>query len=102
MGLDKHIPRSVGTILTYGQEVVDVSGTAKILVTTAETVWLQIRAKEDNAGVIYVGDSDVDSSNGFILTTTSPDVIMRFDHNSDNIYLDAESSSDGVSFVGWR
>ena len=102
MGLDKHIPRSVGTILIYGQKVVNVSATPEILTTAAETVWLHIRAKVGNDGEVFVGDSDVTSKSGFILSTTSPDLIIRFDHNSDNIYVGTETGSDGVSFVGWR
>lgn len=100
--VDKHIIHSVGTTLLHGQKDVTTAATAEILVTATETVFLHIRAKEDNSADIYVGDSDVDSSNGFILTTTNPDIRIRFDHNSDNIYLDAGSSGDGVSFIGWK
>ena len=99
--MDRHIPQSFGETLIHGQKDVTTAGTAEILLTATESLWLHIRAKEDNSANIYVGDSDVDSANGFILTTTNPDVKMYFDHKSDNLYIDSGSSGDGVSYIGY-
>jgi len=99
MALDRYITRGVGTVLTYGQKDVGSAGTAEILVADAECFLIYIKAKESNTGNIFVGDSDVDSGTGYILTTTCPEVILKFNHNSDNIYLDAATDGEGVSYI---
>jgi len=98
MGLDKHIPQSFGTILGHGQTNVTTAGTAVILCTSADTIGVLIKAKSTNDGMIYVGDSDVTTANGYILDAGEP-VSIALDHASDNIYINADTSSEGVSYL---
>ena len=96
---DKHINQSFGTVLIHGQTAVTTAGTAVILLTATETIAVLIKAKAGNTGNIYVGDSDVTSANGYLLDATET-VSLSLDHNSDNIYLNADSSGDGVYYLG--
>jgi len=98
MGLDKHIPQSYGTILGHGQTNVTTAGIAIILLASADTIGVLIKAKSTNNGMIYVGDSDVTSSTGYILDAAET-VSISLDHASDNIYINADTSSEGVSYL---
>lgn len=86
--------------MVYGRKNVTTAGTAEILLSgSQETSTLTIQALEGNTGNIYVGDSAVDSTNGFPL---SPGGSISLDHNHslDNIYIDSDNNGEGVAFIG--
>ena len=86
--------------LLHGQTNVTTAGTAVVLLSGAQVTYtLTISSKETNTGNIYIGDSSVDSSNGFILP---PGGAISIDHNHslDNIYIDSDNDGEGVSYIG--
>jgi len=92
-------PEHVNTLI-YGQKNVTTAGTRVFLIDgTTKTHTITIKAKSTNTGNIYVGDVAVTSANGFIL---EPGTTMSIDHDNklDNVYIDAATSGEGVSYVG--
>ena len=86
--------------IIYGQKNVTTAGTAVILMTsTIKTSMVAIKAKLTNTGNIYVGDSAVTSSNGFILEPGGT-VGLTHDHSKANIYLNSDVNGEGVSYIG--
>lgn len=85
--------------LIFGQKTVATAGTAVILTATATTATLTIRSNDDNTGNVYVGDSSVSSSNGYILSEGET-VSFDINHSDTNIFIDADTSGNGVSFIG--
>ena len=92
------IPMLVGSVIGNGQKDVTTASTSEILLTATATMAVLIKAKADNTGDIYVGNSGVDSSNGYILDAGEA-VAIGVDHNSSNIYIDASVSGEGVSYL---
>lgn len=93
---------SVYNELEHGQDSVAAAGTAEALnggmtVTTASGGEVALRADSDNAGSIYVGDSDVDSSNGFVLGA-GESVALNVADVSD-VFIDADNVGEGVSWI---
>jgi len=85
--------------IIFGRKAVTTAGTAVILLAATITDTLTIKALAGNAGDIYVGNSTVDSTNGFPLSPGET-VSLDIDHNADNVYIDAATSGDGVAFIG--
>jgi hypothetical protein len=81
-----------------GQKDVAAAGTAEALGGPTAIVSVTIKALGDNTGNIYVGDSSVDSSNGFILEP-GDSVSLDIDDLSD-VYIDAQVNGEGVSYLG--
>lgn len=85
-----------------GQETVTTAGTA-VQLNGGTTVYVPngasvaVRADGGNAGSIYVGDSNVSSSNGFVLGA-SESVSLPVD-NVAAIYIDADNDGEGVSWI---
>lgn len=82
------------------QVVVTTQGTAEPLAASSTPLvegTVEITALPTNTGLIYVGDSNVSSSDGHVL---SPDktTVFRTDDLS-KIYVDTNTSGHGVSFV---
>jgi len=80
-----------------GQNTVASAGTAEALAGSTAIESVTIKALHANTGMIYVGDSGVDSTNGFVLDAGET-VSMDVDNLAD-IYIDADTSTDGVSFL---
>jgi hypothetical protein len=89
----------------YGQKSVSSAGTAVVLDSTDRKLQsILIVAHDDNAGRVFYGASDVDSSTqkglapGESITIT----MGRYPILLSEFYIDAATSSDGVDFVGGR
>jgi hypothetical protein len=85
--------------LTVGQKVVTTAGTAvKVLTTDDGYYTLIIKALSTNTGLIYVGNSDVDSTNGFELDAGEETIIVISEGQLD-IYIDSSVNLEGVSYI---
>jgi hypothetical protein len=88
--------------LKTGSKTVSSAGTAVALVASATPCSsFIIRAMENNAGAVYLGDSTVSSSNGKVEPRAS--IAFGGDQNTGvvdllNIYVDADNAGDGVDF----
>ena len=81
-----------------GQKDVTTAGTAEPLSSTSIPCRaIAIKAKSTNTGNIYVGDSSVSSSTGFILRG-SESITLDIDDVS-KVYIDADVDGEGVSFI---
>lgn len=88
--------------LAHGQDSVTTAGTAVQLnggtsLTIPDGAELVVRADGGNAGNIYVGDSDVSSSNGFVLGAGESVSLPTSDVN--NVYIDSDNDGEGVSWL---
>lgn len=82
-----------------GQETVDSAGTAQAIGSSqALNRGVTVKALAGNAGLVYVGNSGVDSTNGFELAAGEA-VYMETDNVAD-IFVDAANNDDGVSWIG--
>jgi len=82
-----------------GQKTVTTAGTAEALASSQELVsGVRIKALSGNAGNIYVGDSSVDSSNGFVLGA-GEEIFVEIDDLA-KVYIDADNNGEGVSYLG--
>lgn len=94
--------RRIWPTVVHGQDTVSTSGTAvQLNGGTSQHIpngaALVVRANGGNAGVIYVGDSSVSSSNGFELAA-GESVSLHVD-DVDAVWIDAASGGDGVSWI---
>ena len=84
-----------------GQKVVTTAGTQVLLITDDEEIYvITIKAKSTNTGDIYVGDADVSSSTGFILSA-GEEVTIFIDEDDTSIWIDSSVNGEGVSYIGW-
>lgn len=93
---------SVYNNIEHGQETVGTAGTSVQLnsgntITTASGGELTIRANTGNAGDVFVGDSDVSSTNGFELGAGETVTLSVADVS--DIYVDAANNGDGISWI---
>lgn len=87
------------TTLVNNQVIVASAGTAVPLSATSVPVFsVTIKAAPTNSGAIYIGDSSVSSSNGFLLS--KGDTVSFDISDLTNIYVDSETSNDGVYVLG--
>tara|TARA_Y100000310_G_C20637200_1_gene791827 strand:- start:126 stop:584 length:459 start_codon:yes stop_codon:yes gene_type:complete len=91
----KTIEEVPGTPYT-NQFTVTTAGTAVQLQTSAN-LSLTIKALAGNTGLIYVGDSTVDSSTGFELS--AGDSVSLAISQNDVIWLDCSVNGEGVSVI---
>ena len=89
--------KALNRIVTHGQNAVSSAGTAEVLGTSFDIRSVTIRANSGNTGNIYIGGVNVDSSNGYILD--SGESIVADVDNIDDVYIDSDTSSEGVSYV---
>lgn len=83
----------------HGQKTVAAAGTAEALGASQElTSGVTIKALPDNQGVVYIGKSDVDSSNGYVLS--AGEAVLIITDNVADVYVDAAQSGDGVCWIG--
>ena len=81
-----------------GQKTVTTAGTRVALATTqAITSGVKIKALSANTGSIFVGNSSVSSSNGFVLKA-SEEVFLEI-ANLATVYLDSSVNGEGVSYI---
>ena len=87
-------------IVTFGQNTINAAGTAEVLGATKAVRSCSIRANTGNSGNLYIGDSTVTQSNGRILDASDP-LDMDIDSTSD-VYINADTSDDGYSYICLR
>lgn len=88
--------------LEHGQDSVATAGEPQPLnggttVSTAANGELAIRANDDNTGDVFVGDTDVSSSNGFVLGPGESISLPVADVAA--VHIDAANAGDGVSWI---
>jgi len=87
----------MATSIANGQKTVTTAGTRVALASsTAITHSVRIKALHGNSGWIYVGNSSVSSSNGYVLDAGETIEIQVA--NLSTIYLDASVNGEGVSY----
>ncbi|NIR31662.1 MAG: hypothetical protein GWN84_20590 [Gammaproteobacteria bacterium] len=81
-----------------GEKLVATAGTAVTLVGASTIVksGVRIKARKGNTGTVYIGDSNVDSTNGYPLEPGESEFVEIEDLQS--IYIDADNNSDGVRY----
>lgn len=87
-------------------EVVSAGTRVPLSATSLKVSYLLIQKHESNVGVIYIGDSTVDSTNGIVIGSSLPSLVMSADDTEadedkayfdlSEIYIDAGSSGDKV------
>lgn len=89
---------SVGlSSVTTGQKTVTTAGTQVVLAASTSCSGVTIRALTANTGIIYVGDSSVDSTNGFQINATQ-EVFVKID-DINKVYIDSSVNGEGVSWI---
>lgn len=90
---------SLPSTVYNGQKTVTAAGTAEALASSqALSAGVLIKALADNTNNVYVGDSSVDSSNGFVLAA-GEEVFIEID-NLASVYIDVDTNGEGVSYIG--
>jgi len=90
---------SLPSTVYNGQKTVTTNGTAEALASSqALSAGVLIKALADNTNDVYVGDSSVDSSNGFVLAA-GEEVFIEID-NLASVYIDVDTNGEGVSYIG--
>lgn len=86
------------TTVYNGQKTVTTAGTAEALAAAQELEsGVLIKALAGNSNNVYVGDSDVDSSDGLILAS-GEEVFIEVDDLAE-VYLDVDTDGEGVSYI---
>ncbi len=88
--------------LPIGSTTIVSPGTAVAVATSGNAVSaVSFRARADNTGAVYVGDSSVDSSNGYRLEP-GDELNLSFRETIDlrRFFVDADTADDGVDFAG--
>lgn len=80
-----------------GKKTVTSAGTAEALASSTSSASVTIRALGTNTGQVYVGDSGVDSTNGYQLDAGDT-VSLDIDNVSD-VYIDVDTSTEGVTYL---
>ena len=88
--------------LPIGSITVATPGTAVAVATSGNAITaVSFRARTDNTGAVYVGDSGVTSSNGYRLEP-GDELNLSFRETIDlrRFFVDADTASDGVDYAG--
>ena len=88
--------------LPIGSITVATPGTAVAVATSGNAITaVSFRARTDNTGAVYVGDSGVSSSNGYRLEP-GDELNLSFKETIDlrRFFVDAETANDAVDFAG--
>ena len=88
--------------LPIGSITVATPGTAVAVATSGNAISaVSFRARTDNTGAVYVGDSGVTSSNGYRLEP-GDELNLSFRETIDlrRFFVDADTANDGVDFAG--
>ena len=88
--------------LPIGSITVATPGTAVAIATSGNAITaVSFRARTDNAGAVYIGDSAVSSSNGYRLEP-GDELTLSFRETIDlrRFFVDADTADDAVDFAG--
>jgi hypothetical protein len=89
---------TVPAVIYNGKTSVATPGTQVVLASSQAILsGVTIKAEADNTGIIYVGDSTVQSSDGFELAA-GEQVFIEI-ANLSTVWIDASVGTDGVSYV---
>lgn len=93
-----HLRINPGT-LTNGAKAVAAAGTAEALAADTDLTsgYINIKALSTNTGLVYVGDSDVDSTNGYPLA--AGESVALTVANLNQVYVDAAVNGEAVRFI---
>lgn len=81
-----------------GQKAVTTAGTAEALgSSTTLTAGVTVKALAANTNNVYVGDSSVDSSNGYVLDA-GESVFIEVDDLA-KVFIDVDTNGEGVSYI---
>lgn len=84
--------------VTTGKTTVSTAGTRVVLGTsTAVNSGVVVKALSANTGLIYVGGTNVASTNGFQLAKSESVTIIT--PNLANIWIDSAVNSEGVTYL---
>lgn len=87
------------TAVRNGKKTVASAGTAEVIVGSSTTVvGVVIQALESNTGLVYIGNSSVDSTNGMELQAGQATGLAI--DNLNKVYVDAAVTGEGVCFIG--
>lgn len=86
------------TAVRNGQKTVAAAGTAEAISGSVAVNGVIVQALAGNAGNVFVGDSSVDSTNGFELQPGQATSVAI--DNLNKVYVDAANNDDGVCFIG--
>jgi len=89
---------AANTTVLNGVKEVASAGTAVALAASTASKWVILKAYAANTGNIYVGDSSVDSTNGYVLA--AKEAIGLDVANLATVYIDADTNDEGVTFIG--
>lgn len=90
---------AIPSAIYNGQETVDAAGTAQAIGTSQALIsGVTVKALAGNSGIVYVGNSSVDSTNGFELSA-GEEKFIEVD-NVAKVFIDAATNDDGVSWIG--
>ena len=93
----RYVAVKPGESIGSGQKTVAAAGTAEVLGSSTATQSIIVKALAGNTGNIYVGGSGVTSSNGFVLA--AGDTVSIDTDNLSDVYIDADNSGEGVSYL---
>lgn len=84
--------------IAMGEQTVDAAGTAQALSTTSAIKYIFIKALSGNTGIVYIGSSTVETTDGLELL---PGESTGWFPISDvaTVYVDADNNDDGVRFL---
>ena len=88
--------------MPIGSITVGTPGTAVAVATSGNAITaVSFRARTDNTGAVYVGDSGVSSSNGYRLEP-GDELTLSFRETIDlrRFFVDADTADDAVDFAG--
>jgi hypothetical protein len=85
-------------MLSTGQKTVTTAGTRVALGTGVVNSKLLIRAAASNTGLIYLGDSTVSSTTGYILEAGAA-VFIGMAGDLSKIFIDSSVNSQKVSYI---
>ena len=97
---NRGMPIYASELQGYGQKTVAAAGTAEAVV-SSETDYnmVQINALPTNTGNVYIGDSSVSSSTGYVLD--AGDTIILPIKDLSTIYVDADTAGEGISWIAY-
>lgn len=86
------------TAIYTGKTTVTTAGTQVALASSQTIKSVTIKALSTNTGFIYVGNSGVDSTNGFQLS--AGDTVSLDLTNLSTVYIDSSVNGEGVTYLG--
>jgi len=98
---DGSLPTSIilPSTLTGGDKAVTTAGTAEALAASLSINSVYVRAKVDNTGNVYIGDSSVDkTTNKQIILAPGDETIITID-NIATVYVDVDTNGEGVDYL---